>query len=157
MIILQTVGLFRRVISSSQGVYLNTGQHKHRINTYTYQTSMHCVGFEHTIPTSERAKTVHAFDRSASVTGSYLLRETYFKCFAKFIVSLYKFKDLLLILARNPWLTSNNPYIICRNICNISYTRYYIPSSIDAAVISVKMKVKWNFSHGRRVVSQSTK
>jgi hypothetical protein len=28
------------------------------------------VGFEHTIPASERAKTVHALDRSATVTGS---------------------------------------------------------------------------------------
>jgi hypothetical protein len=36
MIILQTVGLFGWVISSSQGLYLNTGQHKHRINTYTH-------------------------------------------------------------------------------------------------------------------------
>jgi hypothetical protein len=38
------VGHFGRVISLSQGLYLNTGQHKHRINTYTYQTSMPCVG-----------------------------------------------------------------------------------------------------------------
>jgi hypothetical protein len=30
---------------------------------------MPCVGFEHTIPASERAKTVHASDRSATVTG----------------------------------------------------------------------------------------
>jgi hypothetical protein len=57
------------VISSSQGLYLNTGQHKHRINTYTYQTSMPCVGFEPTIPASERAKTIHALDHSATVTG----------------------------------------------------------------------------------------
>jgi hypothetical protein len=57
MIILQTVGLLGRVMSSSQGFYLNTGQHEHRINTYTYQTSMPCVGFEPTIPASERAKT----------------------------------------------------------------------------------------------------
>jgi hypothetical protein len=28
------------------------------------------VGFEHTIPASERAKTVHTLDRSATVTGS---------------------------------------------------------------------------------------
>jgi hypothetical protein len=42
MIVLQTVGLFGRVISSSQGLYLNTGQHKHRINTYTHQTFMPC-------------------------------------------------------------------------------------------------------------------
>jgi hypothetical protein len=55
-IILQTVGLLGRVISSSQGLYLTTGQHKHRINTYTYQTSMPCVGFELTIPASEHAR-----------------------------------------------------------------------------------------------------
>jgi hypothetical protein len=59
MIILQTVGLLGRVISSSQGRCLNAGQHKHRINTYTNQTSMPCVGFEPTIPASEPAKTVH--------------------------------------------------------------------------------------------------
>jgi hypothetical protein len=35
MIILQVVGLLGRVISSSQGLYLCTGEHKHRINTYT--------------------------------------------------------------------------------------------------------------------------
>jgi hypothetical protein len=58
-----------RVISSSQGLYLNIGQHKHRINTHTYQTSMPCVGFEPMIPASERTKTVCALDRSATVTG----------------------------------------------------------------------------------------
>jgi hypothetical protein len=31
---------------------------------------MPCVKFEPTIPASERAKTVHALDRSATVTGS---------------------------------------------------------------------------------------
>jgi hypothetical protein len=36
LIILQAVGLLGRVISSSQGPHLNMGQHKHRINTYTY-------------------------------------------------------------------------------------------------------------------------
>jgi hypothetical protein len=30
---------------------------------------MSLVGFEHTIPASERAKTVHSLDRSATVTG----------------------------------------------------------------------------------------
>jgi hypothetical protein len=58
----QTVGLLGRVISPSQDRYLNTGQHKHRINTYTYQTSMPWVGFEHTIPASKRAKIVHAMN-----------------------------------------------------------------------------------------------
>jgi hypothetical protein len=61
------------VISSSQSRYLNTGQHKHRISTYTYQTSMPCVEFEPTIPASEREKTVHALDRSATVTGFYFI------------------------------------------------------------------------------------
>jgi hypothetical protein len=36
----QTVGLLGRVINPSQGRYLNTGQHKHKINAYTHQTSM---------------------------------------------------------------------------------------------------------------------
>jgi hypothetical protein len=48
----QTVGLPGRVISPSQGRYLYTGQHKHRINAYTHQTSMPWVGFKPTIPTS---------------------------------------------------------------------------------------------------------
>jgi hypothetical protein len=59
----QTVGLLGRVISPSQGRYLNTGRHKHRINSYTHQTSLPWVGFEPTIPASERAKTVHALGR----------------------------------------------------------------------------------------------
>jgi hypothetical protein len=66
---LQTVGLLGRMISSSQGLYLNTGQHKHRINAYTHKTFMPCVGFEPMIPASERAKTVHALDRLATVAG----------------------------------------------------------------------------------------
>jgi hypothetical protein len=65
----QTVGLLRRVISPSQGRYLHTGKHKHRINAYTHQTSMPWGGFEPTIPASERAKTVHALDGAATVTG----------------------------------------------------------------------------------------
>jgi hypothetical protein len=44
--LLETVGLLGRVISSSQGLYLNT----HWINTYTHQTYMPCVGFAPTIP-----------------------------------------------------------------------------------------------------------
>jgi hypothetical protein len=64
MIILQTVGFLERVISSSQGLNLNTGQHKHRINTYTYQTSVPSVGFESTISSSEREKTVHAIEHT---------------------------------------------------------------------------------------------
>jgi hypothetical protein len=69
MIILQTVGLLGRVISSSQGLYLNTGQHKHRINIFTHQTFILWVGFKPTISASERAKTVQVLDRSATVNG----------------------------------------------------------------------------------------
>jgi hypothetical protein len=65
----QTVELLGRVIISSQGLYLNTGQHRYRINTYTHQISMPWVGFEPTITVSERAKTVHALDRAAIVTS----------------------------------------------------------------------------------------
>jgi hypothetical protein len=32
---------------------------------------MRCVGFQPTIPASERAKAVHALDRSATVTGLF--------------------------------------------------------------------------------------
>jgi hypothetical protein len=66
----QTVGLLGRVMSPSQGRYLHTGQHKHRINAYTHQISMLCVGFEPTIPATERAKTGRTSDRAATVTGS---------------------------------------------------------------------------------------
>jgi hypothetical protein len=65
----RTIGLLGRVFNPSQGLYLNTGQHKHRISAYTYQTSMPWVGFEPTVPASEREKRVHDFDRAATVTG----------------------------------------------------------------------------------------
>jgi hypothetical protein len=55
-----------RVISPSQGRYLHTEQHKHRINT---QISMPRAEFEPTIPVFEWAKTVHVLDRAAIVIG----------------------------------------------------------------------------------------
>jgi hypothetical protein len=58
VILSQTAGILGRGISPSQGRYLNTEQHKHRINAYTNHTSMPSVGFEPTIPATERAKTV---------------------------------------------------------------------------------------------------
>jgi hypothetical protein len=58
----QSVGLLGWVISPSQGRYVHTGQHKHRINI---QTSMAQMWFEPTIPVFERAKTIHALDRAA--------------------------------------------------------------------------------------------
>jgi hypothetical protein len=57
-----------RVISPSQGLYLNTGQHKQN-KRITHQIFMPWVGFEPTIPESERAKTVHVLDSAATVTG----------------------------------------------------------------------------------------
>jgi hypothetical protein len=77
-IFLQMAGLLGRVISPSQGLYLNTWQQKHRINAYTHRTSMPSVEFEPTIKVSERAKTVHALDRSATVTGSVSVRGVLF-------------------------------------------------------------------------------
>jgi hypothetical protein len=51
----QKVGHLGRGISPSQGRYLNTGQHKHRRNAYTHQTSMPWLGFETTIRASENS------------------------------------------------------------------------------------------------------
>jgi hypothetical protein len=62
----QTVELLVRVISPSQGLYLYTGQHKHR-KTHKHINIHASVGFEPTIPASERAKTVNVSDRSATV------------------------------------------------------------------------------------------
>jgi hypothetical protein len=39
----QSVGLIGRVISSLEGLYRNTGQHKHRINTYTHTPNIHAL------------------------------------------------------------------------------------------------------------------
>jgi hypothetical protein len=55
----QTVGLLRRVISSSQGLSTCTQTQKNAHYTQTLNTHA-----------SERAKTVHALDRSATVTGT---------------------------------------------------------------------------------------
>jgi hypothetical protein len=65
----QSVGLLGKGISLSQGRYLHTEQQRHRLNA---QTSMPRVGFELTIPIFERAKTVHALERAATVVGRAL-------------------------------------------------------------------------------------
>jgi hypothetical protein len=51
-------------ISTSQGLYLHTEQHKHRMNA---QTTMPQVGFETTIPVFKRANTIHVLDRAVTV------------------------------------------------------------------------------------------
>jgi hypothetical protein len=67
MIILQTVPLVGRVISLSQDLYLNIVQHKQ--NKCIHTPNIHALcGIRIIIPTSERAKTLHTLDNSASVT-----------------------------------------------------------------------------------------
>jgi hypothetical protein len=54
------------VISPSQGRYLHTGQHKHRINAHGHP----CFEWDSN-PRSQRSKTVHALDGAATVVGLY--------------------------------------------------------------------------------------
>jgi hypothetical protein len=66
LIYTQSVGLLGLGISPSEGRYIHrTTQTK----TKRTQTSIPRVGFEPTIPVFERAKTVHALDRAATVIG----------------------------------------------------------------------------------------
>jgi hypothetical protein len=68
LIYAQSVGLFGRGISPSQGRYLHTNQHKQNKLT---QTSMPRVEFKPTILVLKRAKTVHALDRAATVFDTH--------------------------------------------------------------------------------------
>jgi hypothetical protein len=63
----QLVGHRGRRIIPPQGRYLYTGQHKQNKRTQTYMPQ---VGFEPTIQVFERAKTVHALYRAATVIGT---------------------------------------------------------------------------------------
>jgi hypothetical protein len=67
LIYTQSVGLLGRGMRPSQGRYLYTEQHKHRINAHRHPYLK--VGFEPTIPVFERARTVHALDCAATVIG----------------------------------------------------------------------------------------
>jgi hypothetical protein len=58
----QSVGLLRRGISLSQGRYLHTEQHKHRINAHRYP----CLEWD-SIPAFERTKTVLALVCASTV------------------------------------------------------------------------------------------
>jgi hypothetical protein len=64
IILTQSVGPLGKRISPSQCHYMRTGQHK-QINARRHPCLW--VGFESTIPAFERAKTVHASDRLATV------------------------------------------------------------------------------------------
>jgi hypothetical protein len=67
----QSVGLLGRGISPSQGRYLYTEQHEQNKRT---QIPMPRVRFETTNPVSQRAKTVHALDRAATVLSPNITR-----------------------------------------------------------------------------------
>jgi hypothetical protein len=65
----QSVGYLGRVIGPSQGLYLNTRKHKHRLNAHTHTKHPCFSDIQPWITVSERAKTVHALDCAATVTG----------------------------------------------------------------------------------------
>jgi hypothetical protein len=64
-------------ISPSQGFCLHTEQHEHGINAH--KTDINAFsGFEPTIPAFDRAKTVHASDRAATVISTCSIRRRTF-------------------------------------------------------------------------------
>jgi hypothetical protein len=70
----QSVGLLGCGFRPSQGRSLPTHMTAQTQNT-RIQTSMPHMGFEATIPASERAKTIHALDSAATVIGILPCRE----------------------------------------------------------------------------------
>jgi hypothetical protein len=72
----QLAGLLGRVISSSQGLYLNTGQHKHRINTHTpnIRALSRIRTHDHSVRANEDSS---GLDRSATVTGPSMIQLQY--------------------------------------------------------------------------------
>jgi hypothetical protein len=56
----QTVGLLGRVISPSQGRYLYTGQHRHRIDAHTPHTDIHTFEWDSN-PRSQRSSAQRQF------------------------------------------------------------------------------------------------
>jgi hypothetical protein len=61
----QSVGLMGRGISPSQGRYLPTEQHRHRINAHRHL----CLEWDSN-PRSQCLRTVHALDHAATVIGA---------------------------------------------------------------------------------------
>jgi hypothetical protein len=88
-----SVGLLGRAIIPSQSRYLTQTQNKHK------QTPMHRVWFEPTIPAFEGEKTVHAWDRAATVIDCFTWRETY--------IYIY-----IYIYIQNRYWSSQNPLLI---------------------------------------------
>jgi hypothetical protein len=65
---------------------------------------MRCVGFELTIPASERAKTVHALERSATVTGAKYITSISLK---RFTLTKLPWQRSQLLLDRSPFFSLN--------------------------------------------------
>jgi hypothetical protein len=109
LIFKQSVGFLGRGMNPSQDLYIHRGQHKHRISVHTLnihargeiRTQNHGVrasedsscprplGYRDRLA-SERAKTVHALDRSATVTGNSQQLGIYYcyvsSCFQDFAI-----------------------------------------------------------------------
>jgi hypothetical protein len=94
----QLIGLLWRGIGPSQGRYLHTGQHKHRINLQ--RPSMHQVGFEPMIPVFERAKTFHALDCAATVISCYNIT-----------ILIWVLPDIIAIVLLSILYSTENEYI----------------------------------------------
>jgi hypothetical protein len=101
-----SVGLLDRLCSSSQGlyVYTNTERRKHththtytHIHTHKHWTSIPSVEFDPTIPASERAKTLHSLDLSATVTGKRTYRFTKNTDCKSVITSMASFRNFEVI------------------------------------------------------------
>jgi hypothetical protein len=107
----QTVGILGRVISPSQGHYLHTGQHKHRINAHPDILAL--SGIPTHVSSVERAKIVHAVDRAATVTG----RRAHNLYFSMSYVAIW-----LWIRGEVPWWCE---YYVCVCVCAYKYTRVY--------------------------------
>jgi hypothetical protein len=91
----QSVRLLGRGINPSQGRYLHrTTQIQ---NKHTHQTSMPEAVFEPTIATSGRAKTVHALNRSATVTGNICIQKK------KILYEIRQIRFIKYARHRKPW------------------------------------------------------
>jgi hypothetical protein len=84
----QSVGLLGRVISPSQGPYLHTGQHKHRINAHT---DIPAVSGIRTHDPSVRVGDASS-DRAATVIGIWNISTLYSEVFRLTIVRMRCFK-----------------------------------------------------------------
>jgi hypothetical protein len=90
LIYTQSVGFLGRRISLLQSRYLHTEQHIHRLNPHRYP----CHEWDSN-QMFERAKTVHALDRAASLIGILKFRLHIYNIFLSFSLSLVTINVLL--------------------------------------------------------------